>query len=132
MVEARDRWNDVERAPERPAEERAFAQVGPGEWRSRNQQPRGAESPRFRKKGGTASVDAARPFRSLRAGNARLGIFESRKGATMADSTNPIHLHESLGARAAENLRAQSNLQIVDRLSDLQSTSLGGAAPQKL
>lgn len=132
MVEAQGRWNDVERAPERPAEERAFAQVGPGGWRPRNQQPRGAESRRFRKKGGTASHDAARPFRSPRANNARLGVFESRKGATVADSIKPVDLHDPIEMRAADLARAQSNLQIVDRLSDLQSKSLGGGAPAKL
>ncbi len=132
MVEARDQWNDVERASERPAEERACAQVGPDGWRPCKQQPRDAESPRFCKKGGTASVDAARPFRSLRANNARLGVFESRKGATVADSIKPIALHDSIETRAADLARAQSNLQIVDRLSDLQTKSLGGGAPAKL
>jgi ornithine carbamoyltransferase len=132
MVEARDRWNDVERASERPAEERAFAQVGPGGWPPRKQQPRDVESPRFRKKGGTASVDAARPFRSLRADNARLGVFESRKGATVADSIKPVELHDPIEMRAADLARAQSNLQIVDRLSELQTKSLGGGAPAKL
>jgi ornithine carbamoyltransferase len=133
MVEARDRWNAVERAPERPAEERAFAQVGPGEWRTRKQSLRDAQPLWLCKKGGTAGHDAARPFRSHYAGNARLGVFESRKGATLADSTVPVQLHESLQARAAENLRAQAkNLQVVDRLSDLQTKSLGGGTPEKL
>ena len=131
-VEARDRRNDVERASERPAEERARAQVGPGGWRPRTQQPRDAKSPRFRKKGGTASHDAARPFCSHLANNARLGIFESRKGATVADSIKPIDLHDPIENRAADLARAQSNLQIVDRLSDLQTKSLGGGAPAKL
>ena len=93
-VEARDRWNAVERAPERPAEERAFAQVGPGEWRTRKHSPRDAWPLGSCKKGGTAGLDAARPFRSLYAGNARLGVFESRKGATMADSSVPVQLHD--------------------------------------
>jgi ornithine carbamoyltransferase len=133
MVEARDRWNAVERAPERPAEERAFAQVGPGEWRTRKQSLRDAWPRWLCKKGGTAGHDAARPFRSHYAGNARLGVFESRKGATLADSTVPVQLYESLQARAAENLRAQAkNLQVVDRLSDLQTKSLGGGTAEKL
>lgn len=132
MVEAQDRWNDVERAPERPAEERAFAQVGSGEWRSRQQQPRDSGSPRSRKKGGTASVDAARPFRSRFANKARLGFFESRKGTIVADSTNPVQSHDSIETHAADRARAHTNLQIVDRLSDLQTKSLGGGAPEKL
>lgn len=132
MVEARDRWNDVERASERPAEERASAQVGPGERHSRQKQLRDAGSQRSCKKGGTASVDAARPFRSHRANNARLGFFESRKGATMADSIKPTHLHDSLEARTADLARAHAGLTVVDRLSDLQTKSLGGGTPEKL
>ena len=131
-VEARDRWNAVERAPERPAEERAFAQVGPGESRTRNVSLRDARPHWLCKKGGTAGHDAARPFRSLFASNARLGRFESRKGATLADSTVPVHLHEQTEATAAQNLRAQANLQIVDRLSELQTKSLGGGSTEKL
>src|SRR5687767_16019942 len=95
MVEARDRMNTVERTSERPAEERASAQVGPGDWRTRKHSPRDAWPYWPCKKGGTAGHDAARPFRSLYASNARLGVFESRKGATMADSTVPFNLHES-------------------------------------
>ncbi len=133
MVEARDRWNAVERAPERPAEERAIAQVGPGEWRTRKHSPRDAWPLWSCKKGGTAGLDAARPFRSLYAGNARLGVFESRKGATVADSTVPFQLHESPEAHGADDLRAQAKkLQVVDRLSDLQTKSLGGGTPEKL
>ncbi|HET9659935.1 MAG TPA: ornithine carbamoyltransferase [Thermomicrobiales bacterium] len=50
----------------------------------------------------------------------------------MADSIKPIQLHDSIETRAADLARAQSNLQIVDRLSDLQTKSLGGGAPAKL
>lgn len=50
----------------------------------------------------------------------------------MADSTIPVSLHKSSAAQAADFVRTQKNLQIVDRLSDLQTKSLGGAAPEKL
>lgn len=133
MVGAQDRWTTFERAPERPAEERASAQVGPGEWRTRKHSPRDAWLLMPGKKGGTAGLDAARPFRSHFASNARLGVFESRKGATVADSTVPVHLHAAAENNASQQLRAQAqNLQLVDRLSDLQQKSLGGGMPEKL
>src|SRR5690606_29680784 len=59
IVEARDRWTALERAPERPAEERATAQVGLGEWRTRKYSPRDTWLLMPGKKGGTAGLDAA-------------------------------------------------------------------------
>jgi ornithine carbamoyltransferase len=51
----------------------------------------------------------------------------------VADSSIPFQLHETTGANAAESLRAQAKkLQVVDRLSDLQTKSLGGGTPEKL
>ena len=124
-----------ERAPERPAEEsRLRAQVGPGGWlpRSNSREMRRSASS-LRKKGGTASVDAARPFAgSHPRGALRLVVDESRKGATMTDPSIR-RLHDSIQTHG-RSCPAQSNLRSSTACSDqcrTQSLSLAGP-PRRL
>jgi len=147
VVEARDAHIAVERAPERPAEERSWRydvddQVGTGGWFPRGQQPRDARdrvavlvATGSRKKGGTASADAARPFsRQEMGGVLRLVDDGSRRVTTMSDATRFAKSTEGgSGKPEASHLRpVPPQAPPEPEPEEFPTLSLGGTSAPKL
>lgn len=144
MVEAQDWQTDAERAPERLTEERSTSQVGQvgsGGWLPRPKQLRdsGKLIRLSSKEGGTARVDASRPFGSRRIASAqRLVSDESRRETIVNDlsaigsTTQPAEAEDRVLGQSPRLRPVPSASDDLDSASYMRTLSLGGALAPKL
>jgi ornithine carbamoyltransferase len=129
MVQARQWQQTSQRAPERRPEESRSLQIGAAGWLPGTEQPRGARR-KPRKKGGTAEVDAFRPFGQQHqvVDPSRHRTSGSERGTTMQNpvSTIPDDIPESNGGGL---LRAMTPPEFPEQ--DRPMLSLGGGATPK-